>query len=94
MAVTNLHCHLRVARGLLPNPVYTVDLKFLTREIAGVADNDAMVHRIEIDHRSPRAQRKRKFVDAAAHLNGFALHPAGHSREPSFPILRRPASRS
>lgn len=34
---------------------------------------------IEIDLRSPRVQRARRFVDAASYLTGYALHPAGHS---------------
>ena len=35
--------------------------------------------RLHVDFRSPRAQCQRKFVDAAAFLDGFALHPKGHS---------------
>ena len=35
--------------------------------------------RIDIDHRSPRVQRKRKFVEAERYLAGFAPHPEGHS---------------
>lgn len=36
-------------------------------------------HVIEIDLRSPRTQRKRRFVDAARFLQGISLHPEGHS---------------
>ncbi|MBI4728823.1 MAG: PD40 domain-containing protein [Acidobacteria bacterium] len=35
--------------------------------------------RIDIEPRSPRAQRRRKFVDAQTSLQGYAVHPAGHS---------------
>ena len=35
--------------------------------------------RIEVDFRSPRAQCRRKFVDAAKYLDGYDLHPKGHS---------------
>jgi tricorn protease len=35
--------------------------------------------RIDIDYRSPRAQRKRRFVDAGRHMQSYALHPKGHS---------------
>jgi tricorn protease len=34
---------------------------------------------IPIALHSPRAQRARRFVDAAHYLQGYALHPAGHS---------------
>ncbi len=35
--------------------------------------------KIEVRLASPRAQRARKFVPAARHLEGFELHPKGHS---------------
>lgn len=35
--------------------------------------------RIEVDLRSPRVQRNRKFVDAADYLQGYALHPEGYA---------------
>lgn len=35
--------------------------------------------RVEVELHSPRAQRKRKFVDGARSLQSYALHPAGHS---------------
>ncbi|MFN2465407.1 MAG: PDZ domain-containing protein [Candidatus Dormibacteria bacterium] len=35
--------------------------------------------RVDIDFRSPRAQRSRKFVPAADYLGGFSVHPDGHS---------------
>jgi tricorn protease len=35
--------------------------------------------RIEIDFHSPRVQRKRKFVDAGEYLQGYDIHPQGHS---------------
>ena len=35
--------------------------------------------RIDIDHRSPRVQRKRKFVSAERYLAEFAPHPDGHT---------------
>ena len=35
--------------------------------------------RIEIDFRSPRVQRNRKFVAADRFLRGYSLHPKGHS---------------
>lgn len=34
---------------------------------------------VEVDLRSPRVQRSRKFVPADRYLSGFALHPAGHT---------------
>ncbi len=36
-------------------------------------------HRVDIDLRSPRVQRSRKFVAADRYLSGFALHPSGHT---------------
>ena len=36
-------------------------------------------HRVDVDLRSPRVQRSRKFVAADRYLGDFALHPAGHS---------------
>ncbi|MBM3492894.1 MAG: peptidase [Armatimonadetes bacterium] len=41
--------------------------------------SDESVRRIEVEYRSPRVQRQRKFVNAAKHLEGYALHPKGHS---------------
>ncbi|MBN1355029.1 PDZ domain-containing protein [bacterium] len=35
--------------------------------------------RVEIDFRSPRRQRQRKFVDAERHLESYDLHPQAHS---------------
>ncbi|MFA5891943.1 MAG: PDZ domain-containing protein [Actinomycetota bacterium] len=35
--------------------------------------------RIEVDFPSPRAQRNRKFVDSERFLQGYQVHPAGHS---------------
>jgi tricorn protease len=35
--------------------------------------------RIAIDFRSPRVQRRRKFVDAGQYLQGYNIHPEGHS---------------
>jgi len=35
--------------------------------------------RVDIELASPRTQRNRKFVDAARHLGGYAVHPEGHS---------------
>ncbi len=35
--------------------------------------------RLDIDVPSPRTQAARRFADAADHLAGFAVHPAGHS---------------
>ncbi len=35
--------------------------------------------RVAIDYHSPRVQRSRRFVDAARYLEGYALHPQGHS---------------
>ncbi len=35
--------------------------------------------RIEVDFPSPRTQRRRKFVDGARSLQGFDVHPDGHS---------------
>ena len=32
-----------------------------------------------IDFRSSRAERKRRFVDAAEYLQGYSIHPEGHS---------------
>ena len=34
---------------------------------------------IEIDYRSPRAKTKRKFVSASKYLQGYSVHPEGHS---------------
>lgn len=34
---------------------------------------------IEVDLRSPRVQRSRRFVPAGRYLSGYALHPAGHT---------------
>jgi tricorn protease len=34
---------------------------------------------VAVDHRSPRVQRQRRFVDPARHLESAALHPEGHS---------------
>jgi tricorn protease len=39
-------------------------------------DRDA---RVEVTYFSPRAQRQRKFVDAARYLESYAPHPQGHS---------------
>lgn len=35
--------------------------------------------RIEVEYRSPRAQRQRKFVDPSRYLESVSLHPKGHS---------------
>lgn len=35
--------------------------------------------RVEVEYRSPRVHRQRKFVDAAKYLESYALHPEGHS---------------
>ena len=35
--------------------------------------------RVDVDLRSPRVQRNRRFVSAEEFLNGYALHPQGHS---------------
>jgi tricorn protease len=35
--------------------------------------------RVEVAYHSPRAQRQRKFVDAARYLESYAPHPQGHS---------------
>ncbi|MGH9005551.1 MAG: S41 family peptidase, partial [Acidimicrobiia bacterium] len=34
---------------------------------------------VDVDLRSPRVQRSRRFVPADRYLSGFALHPAGHT---------------
>lgn len=34
---------------------------------------------IDVEFHSPQVQRQRKFVDAAKYLEGYALHPEGHS---------------
>ncbi|HET6382410.1 MAG TPA: S41 family peptidase [Armatimonadota bacterium] len=34
---------------------------------------------VNVDYLSPRAQRQRKFVDPAKHLESYAPHPEGHS---------------
>ena len=34
---------------------------------------------IDVDLRSPRVQRSRRFVDAARYLHSYGLHPEGHS---------------
>lgn len=34
---------------------------------------------VEVDLRSPRVQRARRFVPAERYLSGYALHPAGHT---------------
>ncbi len=34
---------------------------------------------VEVDLRSPRVQRSRRFVAADRYLSGYALHPAGHT---------------
>ena len=36
-------------------------------------------HAVEIDLRSPRVQRNRRFVSAEDYMSGYALHPEGHS---------------
>ncbi|MFQ5855999.1 MAG: S41 family peptidase [Anaerolineae bacterium] len=36
-------------------------------------------HLIDVDLRSPRVQRSRKFVDADDYLQGYDIHPEGHS---------------
>jgi tricorn protease len=36
-------------------------------------------HRIDVDWRSPQVQRQRKFVPPSRFLNGYHLHPQGHS---------------
>ena len=43
------------------------------------APREGMSRRIEVELRSPRAQRKRKFVDPARYLQGYEIHPQGHS---------------
>ncbi|MBS1251936.1 MAG: Tricorn protease [Anaerolineales bacterium] len=35
--------------------------------------------RIDVEFRSPRVQRKRKFVDSNRYLQDYAIHPEGHS---------------
>jgi tricorn protease len=40
------------------------------------ADTD---RRVDVEYRSPRAHRQRKFVDAAKYLEDYAPHPEGHS---------------
>ncbi len=35
--------------------------------------------RVEVEFRSPRTQRNRKFVDTAKYMLGYAIHPEGHS---------------
>ncbi|MBV7331330.1 PDZ domain-containing protein [Chloroflexi bacterium TSY] len=35
------------------------------------------VQKVEVDYRSPRVQRNRKFVSSAGYLNGANLHPSG-----------------
>jgi len=37
------------------------------------------VRRVEVEYPSPRVQRQRKYVPAARHLQGYTLHPEGHS---------------
>jgi tricorn protease len=34
--------------------------------------------KIEVEHRSPRTQLQRKFVDAGLHLEDYTIHPKGH----------------
>ena len=34
---------------------------------------------VEVEFRSPRTQRNRKFVDTARYMMGYAIHPEGHS---------------
>lgn len=57
------------------------------RRVAFHAGADLFLHdpeadettRIAIELRSPRIQCQRKFVDAEKYLDGYALHPQGHS---------------
>ena len=35
--------------------------------------------RVEVDFRSPRVQRNRRFVEAAKYMHGWHIHPEGHS---------------
>ena len=35
--------------------------------------------RVHVDYRSPRSQRKRRFVPAASYLQSYHVHPRGHS---------------
>lgn len=39
----------------------------------------AVNRRIQIEYHSPRTQRNRKFVDPSAYLQGYDIHPEGHS---------------
>jgi tricorn protease len=41
--------------------------------------NDAPAEEIEVELHSPRTQRQRRVVDAGRYLQGFEVHPAGHS---------------
>ena len=41
--------------------------------------DQAAERRIDVEWRSPRTQRQRKFVSAADYLRGVVLHPEGHS---------------
>lgn len=36
------------------------------------------VRKVEVEYRSPRVQRQRKYADPARYLQGYGLHPAGH----------------
>ena len=51
----------------------------LAAEIWMYEPNTGASRRVDIDLRSPRIQRNRRFVDAARFLHGYALHPEGHS---------------
>ncbi len=37
------------------------------------------VHRVPVEYRSPRVQRQRKYAEPGRYLQGYTLHPEGHS---------------
>src|SRR5690349_4654566 len=50
MTVANLHCQVAALQIDRQNPVAIVDLKFVANQILGVADDDSIVRRIDVDY--------------------------------------------
>ncbi|MCB0879563.1 MAG: PDZ domain-containing protein [Thermoleophilia bacterium] len=55
--------------------VYQCGARLYRLDVSGSGEPE----QIEVELHSPRAQRQRRVVDAARYLQGYEVHPAGHS---------------